>query len=289
MVADRQVAAESVTAGLSSASFCWIASALRYSASASDDLPVLRTGAAEVVVAACQICCWKSATAGLSSASFCWIASALRYSASASDGLPVLDSRMPRLLWLIARWLRKSVTAGLSSASFCWIASALRYSASASDGLPVAASRLATCWIVAARSCRDSARRPGGGGQRLLVGTRQAEDRQGFVVAARGVEEPAETRPAVCQDSPRRGALRDRRGQFDQQGLGLAVRHLRLSGLVRWPPADRRRPSGCGHVGLDLRVGRVSAASASRAARTCRWAASASSGLPTLPVSSATS
>ena len=30
----------SVTAGLSSASFCWIASALRYSASASDGLPV---------------------------------------------------------------------------------------------------------------------------------------------------------------------------------------------------------------------------------------------------------
>ena len=34
-----QAAAESVTAGLSSASFCWIASTLRNSASASAGLP----------------------------------------------------------------------------------------------------------------------------------------------------------------------------------------------------------------------------------------------------------
>ena len=44
----------SVTAGLSSASFCWIASALRYSASASDGLPVFDSRLAEVVVAARQ-------------------------------------------------------------------------------------------------------------------------------------------------------------------------------------------------------------------------------------------
>ena len=44
-----------MTAGLSSASFCWIASALRYSASASDDLPVAAQQDAEVVVAARQV------------------------------------------------------------------------------------------------------------------------------------------------------------------------------------------------------------------------------------------
>ena len=41
-------ARNSVTAGLSSASFCWIASAWRYSASASDDLPVDATVAEDL-------------------------------------------------------------------------------------------------------------------------------------------------------------------------------------------------------------------------------------------------
>ena len=44
----------SVTAGWSAASFCWIASALRYSASASDSLPDCAQQDAEVVVAARQ-------------------------------------------------------------------------------------------------------------------------------------------------------------------------------------------------------------------------------------------
>ena len=98
--------AESVTAGLSSASFCWIASALRYSASASDWLArVLHsTKPRSLWLIARSLRNWV--TAGLSSASFCWIASALRYSASASDGLPVSSAAMPRLLWLTARPLR---------------------------------------------------------------------------------------------------------------------------------------------------------------------------------------
>ena len=83
-----------MTAGLSSASFCRIASAVRYSASASVGLPVFDSRTPRLL--------WllarpsrNSVTAGLSSASFCWIASALRYSASASAGLPVSDSRTP--------------------------------------------------------------------------------------------------------------------------------------------------------------------------------------------------
>ena len=34
-------------------------------------------------------------------------------------GLPVIDSTLPRSMWLVARPLRNSVTAGFSSASFC--------------------------------------------------------------------------------------------------------------------------------------------------------------------------
>ncbi len=127
-------------------------------------------------------------TAGLSSASFCWIASPLRDSVTASDDLSVFLSNQERLLWLTARLLRNSVTVGLSSASFCWIAIALWNSASASGVLPVSYSSAATLKIVSARSRRRLGRRPGGGGERLLVLTRQAVDRQGFVLAARGVE-----------------------------------------------------------------------------------------------------
>ena len=68
--------------GLSSTSFCRIATALRYSASASAGLPVLDSRMPRLK--------WLSArplrnsvSAGLSSTSFCRIASALRYSASA--------------------------------------------------------------------------------------------------------------------------------------------------------------------------------------------------------------
>ena len=70
------------------------------------------------------------------------------------------------------------------------------------------------------------------------------------------MEQPAETRPAVGQDSPRRGGLRDRRGQFDQQGLGLAVRRLRLLGLSGGLQQTGDGRQAAPHVGLDLRVGR---------------------------------
>ena len=46
---------KSVTAGLSSASFCWIASAVRYSASASASLPVFQSTETEVAVAGRQV------------------------------------------------------------------------------------------------------------------------------------------------------------------------------------------------------------------------------------------
>ena len=77
-----------VTAGLSSASFCWIAIAWRYSASASAGWPVSDSRYAEVAWLSARSL-RNSVTAGLSSASFWQIASASRYSASASAGLPV--------------------------------------------------------------------------------------------------------------------------------------------------------------------------------------------------------
>ena len=69
------------------------------------------------------------------------------------------------------------------------------------------------------------------------------------------MEQPAEIGSAVSQDSPRRGGPRDRRGQFDQKCLGLAIHRLRLPG-----PSDDLEQEGDGrqaarHVGLDLRVG----------------------------------
>ena len=255
VVAFARLLRNSVTAGLSSASFCWIASALRNSVSASDGLPVsdsrlprlwwlIRQVAAEfgdggVVVGQLLVDRQRLAVLGL------------RF-----RRLARLRQQDAEVVVAAARWLRNSVTAGLSSASFCRIASALRYSASASDGLPVSASRTADAVDRVRQVAPGLGRRPGGGGQRLLIGPRQAVDRQRIVVAARGVEQPAETRPAVRQDGPHRGGLRDRRGQLDQQGLRLAVRRLGLVGL-----AGRLQQTGDGRqaapdVGLDLQVGR---------------------------------
>ena len=107
-----------MTAGLSSASFCWIASALRYSASASAGLPVSDSRLPRLL--------WLSA----------------RSVAEVGDGgvvvgqllldrqrLAVLGLRLRRLARLrqqvaevvvaVRQVLRNSVTAGLSSASFC--------------------------------------------------------------------------------------------------------------------------------------------------------------------------
>ena len=84
-----------MTEGLSSTSFCRIASALRYSASASAGLPVFDSRMPRLKWLSARLL-RNSVTAGLSSASFCRIASALRYSASASAGLPVFDSRSAR-------------------------------------------------------------------------------------------------------------------------------------------------------------------------------------------------
>ena len=95
-MAGRQADAESVTAGWSSASFCWIASAARNSASASAGLPVFDSRMPREL--------WLSASAaaevgdgGVVVGQLLRIASAVRYSASASAGLPVSDSSLPRL------------------------------------------------------------------------------------------------------------------------------------------------------------------------------------------------
>ena len=87
VVASCQVLRKSVTAGLSSASFCCIASALRYSASASDDLPV-SASRGEVVVADSQAAA-EIGDGGVVVSQLLLIASAVRYSASASEACPI--------------------------------------------------------------------------------------------------------------------------------------------------------------------------------------------------------
>ena len=78
----------SVTEGLSSASFCRIASACSYDRSASAGWPVARLQDADVVVAPARLF-WNSETEGLSSASFCRIASARSCDRSASSFEPI--------------------------------------------------------------------------------------------------------------------------------------------------------------------------------------------------------
>ena len=95
-----------------------------------------------------------------------------------------------------------------------------------------------------------------GGGQRLLVRTRQAVDRKGFVVAAGALEQPGEIRPAVGQSSPRRSGPFRRRRQFDQQVLRLAVRGLRIHGLSDGLEQNGKGRQAVPRVSPDLRVGR---------------------------------
>ena len=65
----------SVTAGLASASFCWIARAAWYDASASSGLPVSARSLPMLLWLLARSC-WNPVTVGLASASFCWIARA---------------------------------------------------------------------------------------------------------------------------------------------------------------------------------------------------------------------
>ena len=144
----------SVTAGLSSASFCWIASALRYSASASAGLPVCRQQHAEVVVAARQVAA-EFGDGGV-------VVGQLLLD---RQRLAVLGLRLRRLARLRQQDAEVVVAApgaaefgdgGVVVGQLLRIASALRYSASASAGLPVSSSRSPMRWIVSARSRRAS-------------------------------------------------------------------------------------------------------------------------------------
>ena len=137
----------SVTEGLSSASFWRIASARSYDRSASAEWPVAICRMPMLLWLAARLF-WNSVTEGLSSASFWRIASARSYDRIASAGWPVALCRRPMLLWLAARLFWNSVTEGLSSASFWRIASARSYDRSASAG---GRSRLQVADVVVAR------------------------------------------------------------------------------------------------------------------------------------------
>ena len=188
----------------------------------------------------------KSVTAGLSSASFCRIASALRYSASASADLPQFVSRMARPLWLAARLSRNAGDGGVVVGQFLLDRQRLAVLGLRFRNLArrTPADRRRSM-IVTRQVPPRLGRRPGGVGQRLLVRSCQAVDRQGFVVVARGLEEPAETRPAVSQDSPHRGGPPRSSGPVQPAGSPPCGTSLPPPWSVRWPPADRRWPSGC--------------------------------------------
>ena len=276
MAAARSVR-KSVTAGLSSASFCWIASALRYSASASAACPSA-TAEAEVVVDA------RQAVAEFGDGGVVVGQLLLDRQRLAVLGLrlrpacPCRPAGVPRSWWLIARSLRNSVTAGLSSASFCRIASALRYSASASAGLPVSpeqdADAVDRVRQVAPRT-RSSprGRRPGPPGS---ARARRYTDRAsaGWPVVDSSDAEPC---PAVRQRSPAVGGLRMSSASLDQQRLGLAVGRLRLLGLARSIAARRDGGQAAADVDLDLGIGRRCRPPAPRGRRAPAGAAASAS------------
>ena len=115
VVAARQGAAEVGDGGWSSASFWKIASARRYSASASAGLARLASRKPRLrwlVARRCGI-----GDGGVVVGQFLRIREPRGYSASASACPARPASRTPRLLWR-RQAVRKSVTAGLSSASF---------------------------------------------------------------------------------------------------------------------------------------------------------------------------
>ena len=120
---------------------------------------------------------------------------------------------------------------------------------------PSPASRLATRWIVAARSAGTRplprGRRPAPPGPHAPGGRPTGLRRRGPCC---GVARRDATGSQPGQPAPRRP--RDRRGQFDQQGLGLAVRRLRLLGLSGGLQQTGDGGQAAPHVGLDLRVGR---------------------------------
>ena len=144
----------------------------------------------------------------------------------------------PRLSWLLARLLRKSVTAGLSSASFCAdrqrlavlglrlrrLARLRQQAADAIDGV-----RQVVAGVVGGL---------GSGGQRLLVGPRQPVGRQGLGGLARGLEEPAHSRPAGRQRGPRRRVGARRAGQQRLRPPVGRQRLVRLAGRFE-QPGDR--------------------------------------------------
>ena len=195
----------------------------------------------------------KSVTAGLSSASFCRIASAVRYSASASAGLPVSISRMPRLLWLSARPLRNSVTAGLSSASFCRIASACAVLGLRLRRLARLRQQDADAVDRVRQVAAGLVRGPGGGGQRLLVGPRQAVGRQRLGGLARrwtGASPAATGRPPARPAPPGRhpagpASSDSGRAVGRQRLVGLAGR-FEQAGDGRQAAADVGRRRGVG-------------------------------------------
>ncbi len=195
-----------MTSGLASASFCWIACAAWYDASASAGLPVRDSTSPMLLWLNARSIVELRVSAGLASASFCRIARAAWYDTSASAGLPVSDSSTPMSLWVdpqfalelddggvgvgqplpdrprrlvrrqrlfrlagcfsttaILLWLigekslSNSVIGGLASASFCRIASAAWCDPSAWSGLPVSSSRVPMLLWLIARSRWNSA------------------------------------------------------------------------------------------------------------------------------------
>ena len=129
----------SVTAGLSSASFCRIASA------GGTRPPPPPAGPS--ATAGCRGCCgWLARISRMFGDGGASLRPAFRRSPPPGGTRPPPPPACPSppAAWrgcggYPPGWLRNSVTAGWSSASFCRIASAWRYSASASAGLPVCA------------------------------------------------------------------------------------------------------------------------------------------------------
>ena len=202
----------SVTAGLSSASFCWIASAVRYSASASDGLPVcdsrkprllwlVRQDGAEVgdggvVVGQLLLDRQRRAVLGLRLRRLARrrqqdaevVVAGRQVAAEVGDGGVVVGQLLPDRQRRAVLGLRLRRLARLR-----------QQEADAVDRV-----RQVAAGVV---------RRPGGGGQRLLVGPRQAVGRQGVGGLARRGQEAAQPRPAGRQRGPRGRADGDDRAR----------------------------------------------------------------------------
>ena len=186
---------------------------------------------------------------------------------------------MPRLLWLSARWLRNVGDGGVGRGQLppdrqrpAVLGLRLRRPA-----------RLAQQDADAVDRVRQVApglgRRPGGGGQRLLVGPRQPVGRQRLGILADRGQEAAQPRPAGRQRRPAPPATRSpgRPAAPRPRGRSPAPRRS-----CRSPPAARRPPSGCGRPRPSPpRRPPARPPAPRRAASTARCAASASSLRPT--------